>query len=163
MTAIQNLILQKFPPLTKEKWETTVSMTSIETSNKAQNKIPDDCQLIIDVRSISPDLEKVENLISEIKKQGAGVEFLAQEQPQITPRDNTFVSQLQHIIEKNTGKRSEFIQRPHGSDVRFYQAKGSSAVEFGPTGYGMHTDEEWVDIKSLDMYYGILKDFLLSL
>lgn len=50
------------------------------------------------------------------------------------------------------------------SDVRFYNTMvNAPGVEFGPIGDGAHSNSEWVSLDSLNSYYHILKQFLLSI
>ena len=46
--------------------------------------------------------------------------------------------------------------------MRFYEQQGTGSACFGLTGEGHHSDEEWIEIKSLDAYHEILKNFLFS-
>jgi acetylornithine deacetylase/succinyl-diaminopimelate desuccinylase-like protein len=48
------------------------------------------------------------------------------------------------------------------SDVRYYTAIGCAAVTLGPSGGGMHSDDEWVDLDSLSKFYEILGNFILK-
>src|SRR4030042_3730773 len=65
---------------------------------------------------------------------------------------------------KKVTNRKVKICKTHGAnDIRHFNKFGCNGIEFGPVGIGLHTDNEWVSIKSLESYYQILKDFLLSL
>ena len=86
-----------------------------------------------------------------------------QERPYFTDRDNPFIKKLEESITSVTKKTSE-LKGTHGaSDVRFYTTMNVPVVEFGPIGSGAHSDNEWIDIQSLEDYYHTLKNFLLSI
>ncbi|PIV71191.1 hypothetical protein COW57_00905 [Candidatus Roizmanbacteria bacterium CG17_big_fil_post_rev_8_21_14_2_50_39_7] len=55
------------------------------------------------------------------------------------------------------------IVKHGGSDIRHFNGVHEDGVTFGPVGEGLHSDNEWVDIKSLGEYYQILKKFLVQL
>jgi succinyl-diaminopimelate desuccinylase len=49
----------------------------------------------------------------------------------------------------------------HGaSDARFFDNKGIPTLVVWPKGGGHHSDEEWIDIQSMEMYYQILKQWV---
>jgi len=51
----------------------------------------------------------------------------------------------------------------YGVHLRHYNGVQEDGVTFGPIGEGLHSDNEWVSIKSLGEYYQILKKFLVQL
>lgn len=155
-------IEKEFPALTKEEWRTTINIAKLETSNSTYNKVPDDCMMKLDIRFIPEDWktirEKVEKMFA-----GMGLEFLEFEPPQLTDENNIFVKSLQKATAAVIHKPAAIISKHGGSDIRHYNGVNEDGVTFGPIGEGLHSDNEWVDIKSLSEYYSILKEFLLNL
>lgn len=48
----------------------------------------------------------------------------------------------------------------HGSsDGRFFMAHHIPVISVPPTGGGQHGDHEWIDVKSLEQYYEIVRRF----
>jgi succinyl-diaminopimelate desuccinylase len=162
MQKIIEKINNEFPVPKKESWKTTINIAKIETSNEAFNKVPDDCTLLLDIRYVAEDKERIKKFIKKISKEHS-YEFLSEEPAQFTDKKNSFVEQLRKSVKKVTSKESLIIKKHGGSDIRHFNGVGCDGVTFGPLGEGLHTDNEWVDIKSLEDYYKILKDFLLSL
>lgn len=152
-----------FPVPEKETWVTTANLAKLETSNNTFNQVPEDATAWIDVRYVPQDTESIEQTLRDMLPEGATIEFLEKEPAQGTSETNPYVLALSKATEKVTGKPSEIIVKHGGSDVRFYEPVGVPGVTFGPIGAGLHSDEEWVDAKSLEDYYNILKEFLLSL
>lgn len=156
-------ILQKknFMPK-KEKWATTVNVSRIETTNNAFNKIPDDCTVFLDIRYIAEDaatiLEKIKGLLPE----GFNLEITSFESSVFTnPKDPTLVL-LKKVTESIVGSNVA-IRGAHGtSDVSHFGKVNCPGVEFGPIGGGIGSDDEWVDMPSLETYYRILKEFILE-
>lgn len=160
---ILNQIKKVFPEHKKEIWKTTINIARIETSNQTFNQVPEDCLISFDLRYIPEDKDKVIKKIKEILPKDSKLEFLLKEPAQFTPESNQYIKALKKAAKKITGKKALIIARHGGSDIRHFNRVGCSGVEFGPKGEGLHTDNEWVYIRSLEEYYKILKDFLLRL
>ena len=82
---------------------------------------------------------------------------------QFTEENNIYINKLQQSLKNVNGKKSQMLATHGGADIRHYNKVGCSGITFGPIGDNLHTDNEWVSIKSLDKFYEILKDFLLSI
>jgi len=160
---VVNHIKKQFPVPQKESWVTTANIASIESSNKTFNKVPDDCTVSVDVRYIPEDADTVQAKLVDGLPKNTEYKILTKEPAQITDEKNEYVQTLQQSVKTITKKNSAVIVKHGGSDIRHYNAVGCAGVTFGPIGAGLHTDEEWVDIQSLQDYYEILKDFLLSI
>jgi succinyl-diaminopimelate desuccinylase len=167
--AIQKMILfinkinQMYPIPKKEAWITTMNLTKIETSNVTFNKVPDTCSASFDIRRIPEDVDKVLKRIKSIIPNDFDLEILENEPAQFANKNDTYLTKLEKSIHKITNNKVNYIGFNGASDARFYTDRGIPAICFGPNGEGIHIDNEWVDIKSLDTYYTILKDFILSL
>lgn len=153
---------KKYPVPKKESWVTTVNVSSLETANKTYNKVADDCMVHLDIRYIPEDKDTIKESIKQLLPENAKMEVVEFEPPQSTDEKNAFVVSLRKATKKITGKLSPIIVKHGASDIRFYDPVNVPGVTFGPIGAGLHSDEEWVDIQSLDDYYKILMEFLLS-
>ncbi len=156
-------VKEEFPTLKEDKWTNTVTLSKIETNNIAINKIPADCSTTFDIRCIPEDREKVFNKFISLIPKNFKYEVLLDEPAELTPKDSPYLQKLVSTVEKVTGKRPEMITKHGLSDVRFFMEQGAHGTQFGPKGAGHHSDDEWVDLKNLNDYYHILKNFLLSL
>lgn len=149
-----------FPTPEKETWATTVNVSRIETTNLAFNKIPDDCTLGLDIRFVEPRSEMVIRSIKKILPKGATYEIVAEEPPLRNRAGDPYILQLKNTA-KNILKREAILRGANGSsDARHFIPLGSAGVEFGPIGGGIGSDEEWVDIPSLERYADVLRVFL---
>ncbi len=155
-------IEKEFPALTKEEWRTTINVATLETSNTTYNKVPDDCKMKLDIRFVPEDWETIKPKIEKMFE-GMELEFLEFEPPQLTDENNAFVKALQKSTGAVTGKMAPIISKHGASDIRHYNGIHEDGVTFGPIGAGLHSDNEWTDIKSLGEYYRILINFLNSL
>jgi succinyl-diaminopimelate desuccinylase len=152
-----------YPIPKKETWCTTQNLAKIETTNETLNKVPDNCSAYFDIRRVPEEKDLVLKKIKKILPKDFELSILEDEPVQFTKEDDPSVVKLGKSIQKITGKKVEFVGFNGASDARFYNAVNTPAVCFGPTGEGLHTDNEWVDINSLNSYYEILKDFVLNL
>lgn len=154
---------KKFSEPLKEVWKTTINVSKINSTNATYNKVPEDCTLGLDVRFIPEDDKTIVNTIKKLLPKEVKFEVFVKEPAQFTSETNTYVTKLRKAGRKITGKPTPVIVKHGGSDIRHFNRVGCNGVEFGPIGYGLHTDDEWVDIKSLETYHQILKEFLLEL
>ena len=162
MNSFLHILKKKYPELRKQVWKTTVNVSKIETTNNTFNKIPDDCTLSLDIRYIPEETETIVSSIKELLPEGFRLEIIVHEPAHITKKNNKYVQLLKKEIESVTGKKVSILSANGSSDVRHFARVHCDGVEFGPVGGGMGSDDEWVDIKSLETYFSILKNFLLS-
>ncbi|MFH0773229.1 MAG: M20/M25/M40 family metallo-hydrolase [bacterium] len=157
-----DLIEKEFPILTKDVWRTTINIAKIETTNTTYNKVPDDCLMKLDIRYTPEDWKTIKNKLEKMFH-GLEMEFLEFEPPQVTNETNPYYQQLLKSIESVASKKADVIAKHGSSDVRHFSRVEGEGVVFGPVGSGLHSDGEWVDIKSLETYHAILAMFLRSL
>ena len=79
-----------------------------------------------------------------------------------TDQNHPAVQQLAGIVRTVTGLPGYFYREHFGTDARFYSSKGIPAVCCGPIGFGLHSDEEWVDINSLTQTYDVFRELSLT-
>ena len=148
--------------MNEEVWETTINLAMIETPNQTVNKVADECSITLDIRHIPQENKQILKTIKQLMPKDFKLEILSDAPFQVAKMDS-FVEKLTESIHKIADYKPNYISNTWASDVRYYTSIGCNGVNFGPQGRGMHENEEWVDIKSLDTYYEILKDFLLSI
>lgn len=163
MNEFLNLLEKKYPVLNEEKWVTTVSLSRIETSNKTFNKIPDDCAVWLDTRYIPQDSDTIVSNIKELLPKGFTLEIVVKEPALFVDENNQYLKILREIDERVAKKKVSLYGAQGSSDARHFAMMNCDGIEFGPIGGGIGSDNEWVDIKSLGVYFRILKDFLLLL
>ena len=54
------------------------------------------------------------------------------------------------------------MRAPGSSDARFITPKGIPVIMTRPDGGGLHGDDEWLSLSSLEEYYQILKQYVLT-
>ena len=72
----------------------------------------------------------------------------------LTDPKNSYITKLRKIANAK-------LRGAHGSsDARHFAKVNCSGIEFGLIGDGIGSDDEWVNIKSLERYYEVIKTFL---
>ena len=137
---------------------TTINLGNMSAEGPA-NQIPDEATLQVDIRysgqytkeEVLEDLEQIEGLKYEI---------LAEAPMLQTSEDIPVVKALKDAAEEVSGGEVEFREENFASDMRFFTEV--PAVCFGPEGYNLHAEDEYVKVDSLKIYCEILKNFLES-
>lgn len=156
--------LKKIFPIPKhQEWISTLNLSRVETSNTAFNKIPDNCSVFLDIRFVPEDKHKILEKLKSIMSKDFTYEVVANESELDVAESNSYLVKLKNVTESITNKETIFYGAQGSSDARHYTAIGAKGIEFGPIGGGIGTDEEWVDIDSLETYYNILVKYLYTL
>ncbi|MBI4117834.1 MAG: M20/M25/M40 family metallo-hydrolase [Parcubacteria group bacterium] len=163
MKKVLDILQKKFPIPKKEVWETTLNLSSIESSNRTFNKIPDDCTVWLDVRFVPEDAKHILKDIKSLLPEGFSVFVNTDEAALMTPKDTPDIQTLKKITERIFGDAIKLRGANGSSDARHYSKVGCRGIEFGPIGGGIGSDEEWVDIPSLETYCKILKEFVMTM
>lgn len=161
MHKILNGLEKKYPIPQQEMWCTTVNLSSIESGNKTINKVPDECVALLDIRYIPEEKDKVLDDIKQTAGKEAGLEIITKNDDHFTNQSNKYIQLLSEAIKSVTKKDGELVDKHGASDIRHYNKVGCNGITFGPIGEGHHSDNEWVDIKSVENYYHILWEFIL--
>lgn len=157
-----DLLKNKFPLTPKEQWITTINLSSITTSNKTFNKIPDNCEALLDIRYIPEESNSILATIKSLMPSGFKMELIAKEPAMMVDENNQYIKKIQKIGTAITRKRLRLRGANGSSDARHFTKVNCPGIEFGPIGGGIGSDEEWIDISSLETYANILKEFLLD-
>jgi len=163
MVVLINKINKTFPIPNKESWVTTQNLAKIETNNETVNKVPDNCVAWFDFRYIPQEKDSIISKIKKLIPDDAIFEISKKEPCQFTQANNSYIKKLRKATKAVTGKDYGLISFNGASDIRHYGEFGFPGVCFGPVGKGLHSDTEWISVKSVQKYYSILKKFLLSL
>ncbi|HSW96724.1 MAG TPA: M20/M25/M40 family metallo-hydrolase [Candidatus Saccharimonadales bacterium] len=157
-----NKLEQTFPDPKEEMWATTVNVAKISTTNDEFNNVPDNCEVLLDIRYIPEDekiiLSKIKNLLPE----GFEYETTLHDQSESTDLENKEFKLLYQAVEETIGKKPKVIKKHYGDSIRYFTSVGGFGASIGPIGGNEHGEDEWVDIKSLADYYQALKKFLLK-
>lgn len=149
-------------PFAKEKAELyefpSINLSKIEGGN-VYNKVPDYCKISLDIRFLPQ--QNIDEILKQIKSiAGENVTIYSQGDPVKTDINDPHVKKLIEsiVLVSKQGNVSTFGQ--HGSaDTRFFSKFNIPAIEFGPCGENWHGDDEYVTLKSVELYKEILVQF----
>ncbi len=162
MNEFLNVLQKKYPLPDREIWATTVNVSRVETTNKALNKIPDDCSSWLDVRFVPKEAKTIKDTMEKLLPKGFICEIITHEPAMFTDENDKYLKLLKKNAQQVIGKTVR-LRGAHGSsDARHFARVNCPSIEFGPIGQGIGSDDEWVDIPSLKKYCQILKNFLLN-
>ncbi len=156
-------LLAKYPVPEKESEKTTINIAKIETENDAYNKIPDKCIAYLDIRFSPIEKEAIVSTLKSLLGQNITLEIIHNFIPHSSDRNNYYINQLRESGKKVLGTKLSVDMANGASDARYFSEVKCEAIEFGPLGHGQHGRDEWVDLKSLETYYQILENFLVSI
>jgi succinyl-diaminopimelate desuccinylase len=152
-------LLARYPIPTEPVWRTTVTPAAINGGD-AQNRVPTECLLKLDVRRVpEEDSERLLRFIQECFPE-AMVKIVHDGSVLVSAEDDPHIQRLRSVIATHNAGQARFRNEHFGSDARFYSEAGSPAVCFGPTGAGLHSHEEWVDVASLEQFYSVLRELV---
>lgn len=152
-----------YPVPTKEAWKTTVNVAKIETPNETFNKVPDYACIWLDIRYIPKDTDTVIDRLDALLPDGTTLEILVNEPCQFTRKTNAYMATLSEAIWTVIKRKPNIIVKHGGADIRHFNAVGCDGITWGPVGSGLHTNNEWVSIKSMVEYAQALQIFLKKL
>lgn len=155
-------ISKLYPVPKKEIWKTTCNISKI-SAGESVNQIPDTCTCSLDIRYLPG--ENPNQIIHSIKQntKATNIKTIFKEPTHHANSHHELINSLKSTIIKTAQQKVLYLKRHGGSDCRHYSRKNIASIEFGPIGAGLHSNKEWVDIKSLNTYYSILTDYLNNL
>ncbi len=142
----------------------SIQVTQIEGGSELFTT-PAQCKLLVERRTLPGEdleliqqelsglLEKVHSEISELK---ADIRVLLYRDALETSPDELIVQILRRNAQQILGRDPKIIGTPYWMDSGLYGAKGIPIAIFGVTGYGLHSTEEWVDIREVEQLEKIL-------
>ncbi len=154
-------IRKKFAKVEPEMWKPTINLGKI-SGGDAPNRIPDYAEALIDIR-FTEDFDK-DKFLREVKRicaNKAEIEVIEYGN-MLFNKEDVKINLLQKCVEKQTKKKCLLLQEHGASDMRYFSAKGITAVIFGPNGAEHHGKGEFLDLASLEPTYNALKEFILK-
>jgi succinyl-diaminopimelate desuccinylase len=150
-------LIQHTPAIQNEEdsWYTTITPTVVQASSDSINQTPEQATLKFDIRYVAED--NPDEIIATVQScfPQAEITVLKRAVPLATSPETQLLQQFATCVQTIQGTPAIFYRENYGSDARFYSHHNIPAICFGPTGKGMHADEEWVDIDSLVSLYQI--------
>lgn len=104
----------------------------------------------------------IDRLASEDETFKATIKIDFQREPFKVDNDAHIVQVLERVMSAHLRKKPTHIGQTFWTDAAIFSRAGMDTVLLGPTGYGLHSAEEWVDIQSVVDLAAILADVAVS-
>jgi len=138
-------------PKNENHWVSSVSLTELH-AGESRNQIPSVTESVFDMRYVNE--EDKNNFLTIVQKwPKTSYEIIAENGPLYTSEKNIYVQKLKKAIDKHTKKKTSFVRESATSDAVFFTEQNIPAVLFRPKGGCAHQEGEWVDKKSLFLFY----------
>ncbi len=157
-------LLAQYPVPTHKEWLTTVNVASFGAPNVEYNRVPDAATVTIDIRYVPGDtnfinmttalrfLQSLDSDVTVTIENFGSCHFTDPQEP--------YTQQLTQAIYVTQRQSATFIQKHGAADVRYYSEAGIPAVTFGLQGSGPHSDDEYLDLSSIETYAQTLQYFV---
>jgi acetylornithine deacetylase/succinyl-diaminopimelate desuccinylase-like protein len=140
---------------------TTCSITNVH-AGEAFNQVPDQAVISLDIRNVAAD--KPADIVARLEKALDSTEAVVTQkicEPTFScDTKNEYVKTYMKTYETVTGRAMGTMKAPGSSDARFFT--DTPVVMTRPHGGGMHGNDEFVEIESLDEFYQTLKSYMLE-
>lgn len=143
-------------------WYCSCTLSSI-SGGSSPNQIPHEAECTLDIRYTEKiNRTDLEQLIKENIKH-ASYKILAEGSLRHTDIDHPTTKKYMEAMKEISGKEIEFTQSHGANDGRFFGAHNMLTLVSRPLSDGEHTDDEWMNIESLEKLYQIYIKFLTNL
>lgn len=146
-----------FPAGSHDDWQITVSPTVI-SGGSARNQVPDEVRCGLDIRfppEACTSSQEALNKVQSVLPQNAKLVELQSAIPLYTKENEPIVTLYKHVAEEVLGTSIPYKREHGGTDARYFSASGIPAFLYGPKGGGLHSEDEWVSLRSLADHYQI--------
>jgi succinyl-diaminopimelate desuccinylase len=140
-------------------WHPTCTFTVMETRNRVPNRIPDRAEAICDIRFPAPHtVAEMQAAIEGLLDQQMDLEVLVKAEPTDLAPDPLYLKITEEII----GRPVRLIREHGGSDARYIARYGIPVIMTRPYVGNLHTEDEWVEIASMETLYRIYETYIVK-
>lgn len=135
---------------------------AVINAGDAPNKIPDHAEATLDIRYVThKELTDIRTFLESIcSDQLLRLETLVEIAPITHDLKNPYLAQYQEIVSELTGRSAKSSLSQGASDAAICLEYGVPTLVTRPIGGGHHTDDEWLDRKSYDLFPQIFSNFI---
>jgi len=153
----------RFPVPVEPIWQTTATVTGIDVGENSHNRVPGAVECKIDIRYIPQD--DPQEILTWLKRSfpNSEVEVIQLAVPLFTAEDDPKLQAALATGEKVLGHKPKLFSEHFASDARYYSAKGTPSICWGPCGAGMHAHDERLDLESLQTYSRVIDKLIYDL
>lgn len=166
LIAVLNHVVKEIPNPDREEWTTTANIGSIE-GGTTPNQVPHLATATVDIR-YTPDFSLAE-FIDSLRSRFPDLTYqlVVDKSAFKTSPDDKYVSLWIDTIQENVpGDKlpEKIFERGNGSaDHHYFADVGSSVILSKPESGLEHTEEEWINQDSMELYCQVLFEFMRKL
>jgi len=158
-------LIKIFPPLKKTKllYQDGVSINLGKINGgKSTNSVPETAEMHLDLRySEKMDKRRILESIKKLsKKHKISFEITDDVAMLETSPKNYYLKMFKNVVEKNLGRKVKIVKETGASDARFFSKYNIPVIITVPNCGGFHEAGEWAEIKSLEKFYEVLREFV---
>lgn len=155
-------IKAEYPFQKKGEWGNVAAVTIIGGGD-SQNRIPEEASMTVNVRFIEDNGLEVERKLLE-KITGLQVELIRGTPAAVSKLDDPEFVRLRAAVEARCpGMKLDLTRSNGANDSRYFPQFGKPMVGVGGISLGgPHSDDEWVDLATLDPQIKFVGDFILG-
>ena len=134
----------------ENKWIDTLHIAKI-SGGDAANVISDHAEAVLDIRlTENSTVEATEEKIKAVLEDDVEFRIISQGSPVVMSEDNTYILQYKQLAEETLGTKIEFQQIGGATDSKEFYLRGSNVIMHSGSGDGMHGDDEYVELKTVE-------------
>lgn len=159
MITVINRIRDYFDTLKTEEehWYPTCTFTVLQTPNRVPNRIPNSVEMVCDIRFPPPyTIEQMTSTIGRLLGSQTEMSALMSAEPTLLSPDPLYLK----VTEEITGQPVRLLREHGGSDARYIARYGIPVIMSRPYVGNLHTDNEWIDLASMETLYRIYERYL---
>ncbi|HCU70320.1 MAG TPA: hypothetical protein DIC35_01025 [Candidatus Moranbacteria bacterium] len=143
------------------EWKNTINLGKF-IGGESVNKVPDYAEMHLDIRYIrANDRDRILNYIEKISGDIV-IEVAAQGEVFVQNKKNSYVKAFKKIIENKLDEKVHFYKVEGASDARYFSKKGIATIITKIKCENIHANDEWVDVKEIQIFYNCLIEFIES-
>lgn len=144
----------------KNTWIDTMHV-ALMSGGEVSNIIAGNAEALLDFRLIETStLDDLENNIRKSLLDGVSYKIVSSSNPVVMNEDDKAIVNYKKLAEKIMNKNIEFEQIGGATDARLFAQKGATVIMHSGSGEGMHADNEYVEIKTVEMLAKIQIEYL---
>ena len=147
-----------------EHWHSTISAVNVFGKESTPTQCIGEASMLYDVRLINlKEEKKFFKLLDKLVKQHEGISYTLQHDYISVSLDKNNEYAKQYVdIAKELLRVDIGWSKSHGaSDARFIAQYDIPVLVTYPVGGGHHTECEWIDLKELDRFYEVMKEWVI--
>lgn len=144
----------------KNHWHTTINLGKI-SGGTATNKVPDLAEMDLDIRFTEKyNVQKMQKKIQKLLPKNIKMKVISEgEVFSSEAKNNHLLKSYQKIMQKTLGKKINFGVEHGATDMRYFADKNIPIWLHTPKGANLHSENEYVDLNSLEKFTKGLIEF----